>query len=206
MTDQAAVVRAVAVKRLTDQAILVEVARRDKATVVRFAAVRRLTDQRVLTQIVMTDEDWRIRKAAFAKVTDKAALTALGRESTDPAIRMAVQIRLGKRTWSNVFSGTGQSRHETETVIGAMALSRRDPAIARNVEGICHGYIRAGDIARIPELIELLNLYGTKTLAEDYLNCGQRDVARAGSEWAKERGYNTITVPGSPRIRWGEGR
>jgi len=66
--------------------------------------------------------------------------------------------------------------------------------------------IRRGDESRIPELVDLLEGYGDKTLAEDYLDCGQPDLSAASQDWARKRGYSTRSGSGSNRANWGSGR
>jgi len=64
--------------------------------------------------------------------------------------------------------------------------------------------IRRGDESRIAEMVDLLEGYGDKTLAEDYLNCGQPDLDVAGREWARRRRY--AVGSGSHRATWGSQR
>jgi len=65
------------------------------------------------------------------------------------------------------------------------------------------GLIRRGDESRIPEMGDLLEGYGDKALAEDYLNCGQPDLDSAGRKWARQRGFDVGTGSGSHRATWG---
>ncbi len=58
-----------------------------------------------------------------------------------------------------------------------------------------------GDESRIPEMVDLLEGYVGKTLAEDYLNCGQPDLGAAGRKWAHRRGYSVRTGAGF-RASW----
>ncbi|WP_172670763.1 hypothetical protein [Labrenzia sp. DG1229] len=63
--------------------------------------------------------------------------------------------------------------------------------------------IRNGDEARIPEMSDLLESYGDKQLAEDYLNSGQPDLDNVADLWAKKRGFDVTSGYGSARARWG---
>jgi hypothetical protein len=77
------------------------------------------------------------------------------------------------------------------------------------VEGVqqaCLNLIRRGDESRIPEMVDLLEGYGDKTLTEDYLNCGQPDLDASARRWANKRGYNIGIGSGSHRATWGSGR
>jgi hypothetical protein len=52
-------------------------------------------------------------------------------------------------------------------------------------------------------LANLLMVYGDKTMAEDYLNCGSSALDAAGRNWASAHGYRIHTGPGSHRAAWG---
>jgi hypothetical protein len=90
--------------------------------------------------------------------------------------------------------------------LGAVALVGRDSKIGDSVVNACHFFIRKGDVSRIPELRELLLLYGDKALAEDYLNCGRVEMHDAAAAWGRAHGYNIQTGAGSNRVRWGSGK
>ena len=65
--------------------------------------------------------------------------------------------------------------------------------------------IRLGDERRIPEMVDILEGYGDKRLAEDYFNCGQPDLNKAGRQWFRKRNYRINRGRGSVRARWGRG-
>lgn len=54
-------------------------------------------------------------------------------------------------------------------------------------------------------LIEALNKFGYKRMAEDYLNCGNKKLEDAARQWAEEHGYEVVTGRGLPRVVWGSG-
>jgi len=74
------------------------------------------------------------------------------------------------------------------------------------VQEACLNLIRLGDESRIPEMVDLLEGYGDKILAEDYLNCGQPDLDAAAQMWARRRGYDVGVGYGSHRATWGSDR
>ncbi len=49
----------------------------------------------------------------------------------------------------------------------------------------------------------VLMTYGTKYMAEDFLNSGSYELSAAGSAWANSHGYNVTTGLGSHRASWG---
>ena len=222
-------VRAAAVYRLTSQVILTKVAVEDENWKVRVAAIGKLTSQITLTRIAMTDDEKRsVRAAAVKNLTDQAMLAkvaleaeawdirklAFGRlsatglaklalEAKDRAVQLAIQVKRGELTWEEVFSATQIQASGLGNALGAVALVGYQGSIAEAVVPASHKYIREGNAARIPELIELLKLYGNKSLAEDYLNCGQSDLNAAGKAWAHKHGYYVGSGYGSHRVRWG---
>lgn len=52
-------------------------------------------------------------------------------------------------------------------------------------------------------LNDVLQGYGGKSMAEDYLNSGSRSLYEGGRRWANSHGYNIQTGMGSHRVGWG---
>src|ERR1017187_5032385 len=67
-------VRLDAVKALSNQAVLAEIAKNDEYGSVRCAALKRITDQGVAAEIARNDKTWTIREAAVEYVTDQCVL------------------------------------------------------------------------------------------------------------------------------------
>jgi hypothetical protein len=151
----------------------------------------------------------------------------------DPAVRIVATVAMNKTTWQAVFSKaaqigdskslgdalaavslfTGQSGINNGVTETYEFTNNRVVHILQGQSGInnvvtetCLTLIRRGDESRIPELCDLLDRYGGVSLCEDYLNCGQPDLERAGSRWATSRGYKISIGNGSNRARWGVGR
>ncbi|MFH1158334.1 MAG: ankyrin repeat domain-containing protein [Pseudomonadota bacterium] len=61
---------------------------------VRKAAVGKLTDQAVLAEVANDDEDWRVRKAAVEKLTDQTVLTKIAKNDKNSAVRIAAEKKL----------------------------------------------------------------------------------------------------------------
>jgi hypothetical protein len=81
--------RCLAVRKLEDQSILLQVAAGDTSKWVRIAAVERVTDQPFLARLALSDPEPDIRKAAVARVTDQAVLKTILDKETDREIRQA---------------------------------------------------------------------------------------------------------------------
>jgi hypothetical protein len=198
-------VRTAAVARLEDQAALSAVAIHGSGfPFARVTAVGRLTDPRLLAEVVLEADDWSLRRTAFGKL-DNAALTRVAAKAADPAARLAASVKLGL-TWSSAFEKASREPEGIGVYLGAVALLDRQDGIQDAVARACHHYIGRGDEKRLPELVHLLQLYGTRELAEDYLNCGQQRLHDAGAVWGREHGYNIGNGSGSNRVRWGAGK
>jgi len=52
-------------------------------------------------------------------------------------------------------------------------------------------------------LSDLLMEYGDKSMAEDYLNSGSKELYDGGAAWARAQGYTILTGWGSHRVSWG---
>lgn len=65
--------------------------------------------------------------------------------------------------------------------------------------------IKIGEADTEDALVTALNRYGTKGMAEDYLNCGNGTLEKAARAWARKHGYTVITLPGAGSVSWGEG-
>lgn len=88
--------------------------------------------------------------------------------------------------------------------LAAVSLfTQAQPDGVDGVQHACLNLIRRGDESRIPEMVDLLETYGDKMLAEDYLNCGQPDLSAAARQWAGRHGYSFGIGDGSHRVSWG---
>ncbi|MGD1276589.1 MAG: hypothetical protein ABR964_05120 [Tepidisphaeraceae bacterium] len=194
-------------KKLTDQALLAKVAIEDKDPDVRRAALQKLTDQALLTQVGTAATDRDVLKIVFQKLDDGAILTRLAGKAADPAMRVAAATRAGVRTWDAVFIAASANPKALGDALEAAALYPDVQEEARSgVEQACVALIRRGDESRIPEMVDLLNLYGNTNLCEDYLNCGQLVLESAAHDWATARGYSVWSGSDSHRARWGSDR
>ena len=198
-------VRQAAVDKITDQNVLQKVACESKYSDVRQAAVSKMTDQSLLLNISQTRDEWDIRKAAFNKLNE-SSLDALINNAKDASLVLAAEVRLGRINWSEAFNKYGNSNETLGHVIGATAIVSTPKPASRDVTDACQKFIKLGDSSRIPELISLLNEYGDVSLAEDYMNCGEKTLESAGCSWGNAHGYQCTTGYGSNRVRWGSGR
>lgn len=169
----------------------------------RLLAINRIYNQKVLMRFALEDKDWKVRNSAFGKLNNES-LNVISKMSTDPAVIIASKIRLQQTTWSEEFAKSSVSPNSLGNIIGAAALVNSPQPASTDVISACHKYIRQGDASRIPELINLLNRFGDKTLAEDYMNCGREELKSAGESWGSSHGYRIETGSGSHRVTWGK--
>ena len=71
------------------------------------------------------------------------------------------------------------------------------------IENALYAFIGIGKREIIKDLIDALNNYGNKTMAEAYLNCGSQELYDAGVQWANNNGYTIFQGPGAAPINWG---
>jgi hypothetical protein len=191
--------------------ILVEEAIRGAFDAVSQAAAKRLTNQTDLAAVALAANDRDVLKIVLGKLDDPARLKQVAESAADAPMRLAAARKAGARTWRDIFASAAGRTAESRTALGdalaAVSLFGAVQSEAQEaVQQACLAMIRKGDESRIPEMIDLLGLYGDKRLAEDYLNCGQPDLENAGTRWAHARGYNVGRGAGSNRARWGSGR
>ncbi len=217
-----------AVNKLSDQNMLYDIALQDDNSAVRYAALKHLSqtqlakattearwledqlqavsyisDQIELMNIAQNNNNLDVRKAAFKKLNDNS-LDILTHEAIDPTFVLSAKIRLGLISWKEAFSGQGSSNETLGHVVSAAAIVDTPQPTSFDVVLACHKFIQLGDASRIPELIYLLNNYGDVSLAEDYMNCGQSKLEKAGCIWGRSHGYECTTgYSGSNRVRWG---
>ena len=80
-------VRLKAIKKLTDQNVLIDIAKNDEKWNVRWKAVEKITDQSVLADIAKKDEDSSVRKAALHNITDQNVLADIAKNDNYRIVR-----------------------------------------------------------------------------------------------------------------------
>jgi hypothetical protein len=199
--------RTEACRALEDAAALVGSALGGGYDVVCRAAADRLEAPEALLRIACEATDRGVLKAALGKIADRDALAAVSLKAADAAMRLAAEQKAGRRSWEDIFrAAAGDVRALGDSVAAVALFGEALKGAAAAVQQACLDLIRLGDESRIPEMVDLLELYGDRTLCEDYLNCEQPDLGAAGRAWAEKRGYTIRSGSGSSRASWGEGR
>ncbi len=193
-----------------DKSKLLSVALKGEFDVLRITAARHLSGPAALEQAALRSSDRDVLKVILAKLTDKATLDGIAATADDRAMRLAAANKSGKQSWKKIFD-TATARGATVQMLGnalaAVSLFQDvQPDAKEGVQLAALNLIRLGNESRIPEMVDLLEGYGDKRLAEDYLNCGQPDLDDAGRDWARQRGFSVGTGSGSHRATWRSGR
>ena len=195
--------RLFSITKLTNNALLARVAVESINTNVSQMALDKIIDQVQLGKVADESRNWHLRKIALNRLIDPEVLQQLKKNAHDAAVRVFLQVSLGERTWVDVVAQAERDTDFLPIAMAAVALANQQDALSSQVTALCHRYIRLGEEARIPELTELLNQYGDKLLAEDYLNCGKSELNAAGRAWAEAHGLSVSTGQGSNRASWG---
>ena len=104
----------------------------------------------------------------------------------------------------------GDVREAAADALGEIPDERRRTALSaalksgdtETVAGAYRYFVREGTAGSEAALIRALTEFGDKTMAEDFLNCGNAQLASAARGWAKEHGY---TIKSSHGFKEGPG-
>jgi len=152
------------------------------------------------------------QRAAFAlgNIGDKRAVEPLIEALNDELVRSNAATALGKigdaravepliEAFKDEYEKVQQKVSGAIDVTGAIAEIGEpavEPLIAtlknensqvRNIA--VDTLIKIGDTSAIEPLIEVLNKYNDKNIAEDFLNCGNVQLEEAARHWAASKGY-----------------
>jgi hypothetical protein len=202
-----------AVDKTTDQDLLFDVALNDKEWLVQRKAISKLepsfmtdpvtetkeqimirvridfiNNQNDLIQLCMATNDWETRKLSFRKLNSNS-LERIVDESDNHALIMAARIRLEQINWSQVFIANKLSLNFLATIVSAVALVEKPEPSIFDGRNLCKDFIDQIDeetneiITCTSELIELLERFGDKALAEKYYKCNNFELRYAAKNW-----------------------
>lgn len=165
-----------------------------------------LGDKRAAVRVAAAEALGEFGKGAVAPL-----LSAL--ESGDRNVRAAAARSLGKIGDTRATAGLVGLLADSKTAAAATTaladIHREDAAPllkylkAKKSVGVYRVLIRIGQGDTVPALVTALKAFGTKTMGETYLNCGNATLERAARTWAKQHGYTVVTRPGAGEERWG---
>ncbi len=194
----------------TDSEALLALAVDGSVDALRAAAARRLSNPVAVTQAALRAGDREVLKILLEKLNDSSILNQIAEAAEDRPMRLAAARKAGIKPWREIFDAASAKGATVEILGDALgAVSLFSDVQREAVNGVQHASLRLiqrGDESRIPEMVDILEAYGDKILAEDYLNCGQPDLNAAALAWADRRGYTVGTGAYSHRATRGSGR
>jgi hypothetical protein len=134
-TDPSREVRAEAVSRLNDQALVNSIARGDSDPMVRKAAVEKISEFRLLADIAQQDSSQAVRAAATGRLQDQSLLQRIARTDRDWSVRLMALQRVNQQSLVAELARTDPSQFVREAgtrlladqeIIKSLASSPRD--------------------------------------------------------------------------------
>jgi len=153
-------------------------------------ALGNIGDSRAVEPLISTLQDW------YAGSTAAEALDKLGWKPE--SIKDKVHYFVAKRDGYNLEKIWAQTKK--------VLLEDVESNKYRIIENALYAFIGIGKTEIIPELIDILNRKGTKTMAEAYLNCGNEELYNATRDWASRHGYIIVPGAGAHPVSWGSWR
>lgn len=140
---------------------------------------------------------------ALAEIGDPKAADSLIRtyyESSAPSESDWVFRKSAAKGLGKIALGrTSSTRRVCQVLLKAMEAGDL-PTVA----GAHEYFIALGRSDSVEILVAALVVRGDKDMAVNFLNCGNRELEKAGSEWAKRHGYTIYRPPGSSNSpKWG---
>ncbi len=191
-----------------DSAFLIKESLQGKIDVYRKVAASKLSKPVDITRVASSSNDRAVLMQLLKKIEDTELLKKLAATAVNQPMRLAAAQKSGLKSWDAIFkSATNRTNSSVQALgdaLAAVALFKKTQTGVKNsVQQAALELIRIGNESRIPEMVDLLAIYGNTLLAEDYLNCGQPDLNSAAKAWANKNGYNIRKGGGSNRARWG---
>ncbi len=191
-----------------DSVFLIKESLQGKIDVYREVAASKLSKPVDIARVASSSNDRPVLMQLLKKIEDTEALKKLAATAVNQPMRLAAAQKSGLKSWDAIFeSATNRTDSSVQALgdaLAAVALFKKTQTGVKNsVQQAALELIRIGNESRIPEMVDLLTLYGNTQLAEDYLNCGQPDLNSAAKAWATKNGYNIQKGGGSNRARWG---
>jgi hypothetical protein len=145
-------------------------------------------DESLLNSYGLNPADMQALPELQAKIVETAKLLSLEGEWSDPS---------SARTLYD-----GLKAHQDKYLVNALVLQIiKGDQMRLQVLLLA---IKLGIAGSEEKLVGILMVYGDKSMAEDYLNCGSDALADGGRKWANAHGFNILTGPGSHRSGWGQ--
>ena len=145
---------------------------------------------------MLKDNAWRVRRRAvrtLGKIKDPHALEPL-----------VAAMKTDKDCYVRKFAALAIGETNDPRVDEILIPSLKDKNL-EVVEGAYRFFIRKGEPGSENILIETLNRGSwNRTMVMDFLNCGNGQLEKAGSECAKKRSYPITSAPDPNAPKWGQ--
>lgn len=205
LAHEALALREKALASETDSSKLLALVLDGEFDVLSKAAARRLSDPASLEKAALHCQDREVLIILLGKLEDKATLNRIAVRADDRAMCLAAAQKAGAKSWQEIFGNAITHEMRSDAIAAVSLFPTVQSDAIYSVQMAFLDMIRRGDASRIPEMVDLLEGYGNKTLAEDYANSGQHDLEVSARAWATRRGYSVDTGNGSHRATWGSG-
>jgi HEAT repeat protein len=142
----------------------------------------------------LNDPDWTVKKnvaMALAKLKTPRLVNRMLDEIKEPNDGSRANAALVLNYINDARATGALTAASNDTVVVAAAYER---------------FIKQGKPGSEAKLIEALQRFGDKEMAEDYLNCGNKALAAAASRWATGHGLHVATGAAKSAPVWGDGR
>ena len=151
------------------------------------SALGRIDDQRAESFLVHQLSDWYTSPSAARYLNERHWQSGSAEERIRYALAQRSRVAL-LENWQ-----------ETVDVLSADVQSQR----YLTVENALFGYIALGRTEFLEDLVEALNMLGTQTMAEAFLNCGQEKLSDAARIWAQRNNHEIVKGEGNSPVDWG---
>jgi len=143
-----------------------------------------------------------VKRNALSNILDDKILLKL--ESDKSLFDIAVKYKFGQIKDEELSAYDRANGYEFDLITLLSVINDNTSSLSNLVKKIYRELIAFGNSSYLNELCILLNEYGDKDMALDYLNCDHPVLERAATKWAHEHNYNVYKTPGSNSLlKWG---
>jgi HEAT repeat protein len=178
-------------------------------------ALGEIKDPRAVEPLIaaLRDTDWNMYRGVSWNIRDAAA-DALGKINDPRAVEPRIaalndtdqNVDWGVRWNIRRAAARALANFKDPRAVSALlaALEKHDMIIIASAISF---FIKRGDTGSEDRLIEALDKFGNKEMAEQLLNCGNSKLNDAARKWGLNHGYAIDTrADVSGMIKWGEGK
>lgn len=129
----------------------------------------------------------------------KAAADALGKIRDSRAVPALIAAFKSGNRWHSASAPASISDPRSADFLNTSLKQRQLDAV-----GAAHAFfIRKGNPRSVPALIEALNKHGSWEMAQDYMFCGNAQLADAARQWGGMHGSEGLFPPEGQLLTWG---